>query len=293
MFFLGGKMKEIIENDIKVANMIYEIRGVEVMLDSDLAKLYECINGTKTINQAVKRHVNKFPKRYMFQLTKNELKTICGPKMGLQISKSRTLPYAFTEQGVAMLSAVLHTEIAEQMSVKIMRAFVAMRKYLSNNILANLNYKNLLIEDHNRIDLLEQSLQELSNHQTVNSIFFAGQIFDAYIFLLDLLNKAKDEVIIIDNYAGKELFKIINDVKVKVIIVSKNIDNEMVKKYQKQYSNLEIKINNSFHDRFIILDRKTLYHSGSSFKDVGEKCFAINLIDDNGILNKILEEVNK
>jgi hypothetical protein len=287
-------MNEIVFNEEKIETMIYEVRGVQVMLDVDLAKLYGCKNGPKDINKAVKRNMNRFPNDFYFQLTSFEYSRFqFGTLNNTRGKNIKYFPHAFTEQGIAMLSAVLHTEIAEQMSVKIMRAFVAMRKYLSNNILENLNYKNLLIEDHSRIDLLEKSLQELSEHQIVNSIFFAGQIFDAYIFLLDLLNKAKDEVIIIDNYAGKELFKIIKDVKVKVIIVSKNIDNETVKKYQKQYSNLVIKFNDSFHDRFIILDKKILYHSGASFKDVGIKCFAINLIEDSTILSKILEEVNK
>jgi uncharacterized protein len=285
-------MNEIVTSEEKIAAMIYEVRGVQVMLDADLAKLYGV--ETKRINEAVKNNPDKFPERFSWVLSNNDLIILRSKFSTTNIStKSRSNPRVFNEQGVAMLATILKSKIAIQVSINIMDTFVAMRKYLSNNILENLNYKNLLIEDHSRIDLLEKSLQELSEHQIVNSIFFAGQIFDAYIFLLDLLNKAKDEVIIIDNYAGKELFKIIKDIKVKVIIVSKNIDNETVKKYQKQYSNLVIKFNDSFHDRFIILDKKILYHSGASFKDLGVKCFAISLIEESTILSKILEEVNK
>jgi uncharacterized protein len=285
-------MNEIVTSEEKIETMIYEVRGVQVMLDADLAKLYGV--ETKRINEAVKNNPDKFPERFSWILSNNDLIILRSKFSTTNIStKSRSNPRVFNEQGVAMLATILKSKIAIQVSINIMDTFVAMRKYLSNNILENLNYKNLLIEDHSRIDLLEKSLQELSEHQIVNSIFFAGQIFDAYIFLLDLLSKANDEVIIIDNYAGKELFKIIKDVKVKVIIVSKNIDNETVKKYQKQYSNLVIKFNDSFHDRFIILDKKILYHSGASFKDLGVKCFAISLIEESTILSKILEEVNK
>jgi hypothetical protein len=288
-------MNEIVSNEEKIETMIYEVRGMQVMLDADLAKLYGCKNGTKSINLAVRRNYKKFPDSVHFQLNNEEYYMICGFKLKPQIKNNmnRFFPYVFTEEGVAMLATVLHTDIAINMTIKIIHAFVSMRMYISNAMIEQKYINKLVIKNDERLNLVEISLNKLSDHKTVNSIFYAGQIFDSYIFLLDLLSKAKDEVIIIDNYAGKELFKIIKDVKVKVIIVSKNINNEMVKKYQSQYFNLEIKFNNSFHDRFIILDKKILYHSGASFKDIGEKCFAINLIEDNIILNKILEEVNK
>ena len=127
-------MNEILEKE-NIENMIYEIRGVQVMIDYDLARLYQCSNGTKTINQAVKRHINKFPERYMFQLTKDEFKNICGPNLGPQINKIRSLPYAFTEQGVAMLATILRTKVAEEVSIRIMDAFVEMRKYINNNLI--------------------------------------------------------------------------------------------------------------------------------------------------------------
>src|SRR5574344_1053493 len=274
--------------------MIYEIRGVQVMLDSDLAELfgYE----TKNLNRQVQRNIERFPNDFCFQLTKKEYDflrcqnvTFKSPSRG---KYRKYLPYAFTEHGIIMLSSLLKSNIAIEMSIKIVKMFIAMRKYLSNNLLEYNHYKNILLEDHDRISLLEQSLDKLSDHQKESSIFFEVQIFDAYIFLLDLLSKAKEEIIIIDNYAEKELFRIIKDIKVKVIIISKDIEPELIKKYQRQYTNVDIKLNNSFHDRFIIIDRKVLYHSGASFKDLGKKCFAMNLIEDHTILEKLLSEIN-
>lgn len=285
-------MNEIINKETNIENMIYEIRGVQVMLDSDLARLYECKNGTKTINLAVKRNINRFPYDFYFRLTEDEcsrfqIETL-NKKRGYNI---KYLPYVFTEQGVAMLATVLHTKVASQTSINVMRAFVSMRKYISSNLIEQNYINNLVIKNDSRLTTVEDTLNKLSEKKKVNSVFFEGQIFDAYIFLMDLLNKAKKEIIIIDNFAGKELFKITKNIKVKVVVVSKNIDEEIVKKYKKQYNNLEIIINNSFHDRFIIIDRKTLYHCGASFKDLGKKCFGINLIDDNVILKEIMKLV--
>lgn len=285
-------MNEIATTEENIESKIYKIRGVQVMFDYDLAKLYHCKNGAKEVNQAVSRNVNKFPKRYSWVLTNEELIDLRSQFVTTNIStKSRTNPRVFTEQGVAMLATILKTPVATQISIKIMDTFVAMRQFLSQNFLEQNHYKNMLLEDHNKIALLESTLDKLSEHQKVNSIFFEGQIFDAYVFFLDLLNRAKQEIIIIDNYAGTELFKIIKNIKIKIIIISKNIDEELIKKYQQQYQNIEIKINNSFHDRFIIIDKTTLYHCGASFKDLGVKCFAINLIDDKTIVNEIINTI--
>ena len=283
-------MNKVIEKEIKVESMIYEIRGKQVMLDSDLAKLYQCKNGTKTINLAVKRNIERFPDDFYFQLTKIEMnnlwfQTETANKM------SRTLPYVFTEQGVAMLSSVLRTDTAAKVSIDIMRAFVAMRKYISNNLIEQKYINELVLKDNKRINLLEQtfnSFKEKNNH-----IFFEGQIYDAYSLLIDILNKSKEEIIIIDNYAGKELLDILKDINKSIIIVSKNIDEELVKKYSKQYKNIKFINNNSFHDRFIIIDKKILYHSGSSFKDLGKKCFAISKLEDAEYFEKILKETKK
>ena len=286
-------MNDVIEKELKIENMIYEIRGKQVMLDSDLSKLYNCTNGTKTINQAVKRNIDRFPDDFYFQLTNeefNNLKSQIGTSSWNNYGGIRKLPYVFTEQGVAMLSSVLRTDIASKVSINIMRAFVEMRKYISTNLIEQKYINDLVLKDNKRIDLLEQtfnSFKEKNNH-----IFFEGQIYDAYSLLLDILNKSKNEIVIIDNYAGKELLDILKNINKNIIIVSKNIDDKLKSKYNKQYSNIKFIDNSSFHDRFIIIDRKLLYHSGSSFKDLGKKCFAISRLDDNEYIDRILKEIN-
>ena len=201
-------MNKIIEKEkIKVENMIYEIRGKQVMLDRDLAKLYECVNGTKTINLAVKRHIKRFPERFMFQLTKEEILEIyprfqsetLNESQNLRGSNIKYLPYAFTEQGVAMLATILRTPVAEEVSIRIMDAFVEMRRYINNNLIEQTYINKLVINDHERINLLEESFNKLNKKTKLNSIFFEGQIFDAYSLLLDILNKSDKDIIIIDN----------------------------------------------------------------------------------------------
>ena len=278
--------KIVVSDNINIENMIYEIRGKQVMLDSDLARLYGCKNGTKSLNLAVKRHINRFPERFMFQLTKEEYSSIYSrfqfetlnknnQKQGLNI---KYLPYVFTEQGVAMLSAILKTDVAEEISIKIMDAFVAMKKIINTSLIEQKYFNELTIKN----------TKESNNH-----IFYEGQIYDAYSLLIDILSKVKKEIIIIDNYAGKKLFDIIKNIDVKVKIYTENIDNISKEKYEKQYNNLEIINTHIFHDRFIIIDNKELYHSGASFKDLGKKCFAITKIEDNSILKELLNKLKK
>ena len=285
-----------LKEELNIENMIYEIRGKQVMLDSDLAKLYQCTNGTKTINQAVKRHINKFPERYMFQLSKIEydnLKSQFGTSSLNNYGGVRKMPYAFTEQGVAMLATILKTSIADNVSMKIIDAFVYMRKYISNNLIEQ-KYINKMVFDHdNEIKLLQESFLKLEEKEKVNSIFYEGQIYDAYSLLIDILSTAKKEIMIIDNYAGKELLDILKEININIKIVSSNIDNMLKKKYESQYSNVSFINNNTFHDRFLIIDRKILYNSGSSFKDLGKKCFYIGKIDDEEILNNILKKIGE
>ena len=286
-------MNEIIEKEpIKVENMIYEIRGKQVMLDRDLAKLYECANGTKTINLAVKRHIKRFPERFMFQLTEKELNEL---RFQLETTNnmSRTMPYAFTEQGVAMLATILRTKVAEEVSIRIMDAFVEMRKYINNNLIEQTYINKLVIKDHERINLLEETFSKLEEKTKRNSIFFEGQIYDAYSLLIDILNTSRNEIIIIDNYAGKELLDILKDINKNITIISKNISDELEKKYLSQYQNINFIHSDSFHDRFIIIDDQILYHCGSSFKDLGKKCFAISKIKDKNILNNLVKEIYK
>lgn len=295
-------MNEIIVKDnIKIENLIYEIRGKQVMLDSDLAMLYGCKNGTKSLNLAVKRHINRFPERFMFQLTKEEYSSIYSrfqfetlnknnQKQGLNI---KYLPYVFTEQGVAMLSAILKTDVAEEISIKIMDAFVAMKNIINTSLIEQKYINSLVLEHDNEIRLLQESFNKLSTKEKINHIFYNGQIYDAYSLLIDILNKAKKEIIIIDNYAGKELFDTTKDIKVNIKIYTKNIDEISKKKYMQEYSNIEIITTDIFHDRFIILDNKELYNLGSSLKDIGKKCTSINRIEDSTILKELISRLTK
>ena len=192
-------MNEIIEKETKVENMIYEIRGKQVMLDSDLAKLYNCKNGTKTINLAVKRNIERFPEDFYFQLTKEEFTNLKFQNETSSLNNYggiRKLPYVFTEQGVAMLSSVLRTDIASKVSINIMRAFIEVKKYISNNLIEQKYINELVLKDNKRIDLLEQTFNNFKEKN--NHIFFEGQIYDAYSLLMDILNKSKKEIIIID-----------------------------------------------------------------------------------------------
>jgi len=284
----------LIKKNKKIENMIYEIRGKQVMLDSDLAKLYKCKNGPKSINLAVKRHINRFPERFMFQLTRKEYYEILRFQSETlefeQGQYNKYLPYAFTEQGVAMLSAVLRTEVAEEISVAIMDAFVYMKKYMSNNFLEQKYINDMVLEHENEIKLLKQTFSNFKGK--TNEIFFKGQIYDAYSLLVDILNQARNKIIIIDNYIDKKFLDVCAKINVDILIITNKINNLDVEKYNKQYFNLEIIISNSFHDRFIIIDNKILYHCGASFKDLGKKCFSINKIEFQNILNELLSEIS-
>ena len=280
----------IIKDNIKIEELIYEVRGKQVMLDSDLAKLYGCKNGTKSLNLAVKRHINKFPERFMFQLTENETKLLRFQNETTN-NMSRTLPYVFTEQGVAMLATVLKTEVADEMSIKIMDAFVTMKNYINNNFIEQKYINNLVLDLDERVCLLEESFDKLSTKKDNNHIFYERQIYDAYSLLIDILSKAKEEIIIIDNYAGKELFDITRNINVNIKIYTKNIDNISKKKYEKEYSNIEIISTDIFHDRFIIIDNKELYNIGSSLKDIGKKCSSVNKIEDTVIISELIDRL--
>ena len=284
-------MNEVVIDNLNIENMIYEIRGKQVMLDSDLAKLYQCKNGTKEINQAVKNNPDKFPERFSWKLNTSDSYEFLVKKFDQKIETrggKYKNPRVFTEQGVAMLSTILKSKVATETSIRIMDAFVYMRKYISNNFYKN---EKILINHENRILMLEESFDKLNEKEKINHIFYEGQIYDAYSLLIDILSKSKEEVIIIDNYAGKELLDIIKDIKQNIKIVSSNIDSTLKKKYESQYSNVTFMNNNTFHDRFVIIDRKELYNSGASFKDLGNKCFALNKIEDKKILNNIIRKI--
>ena len=284
---LRSKFSTADSNNLK--NLIYEIRGQQVMLDSDLAKLYECANGTKDINKAVKRNQERFPEDFYFKLTESESMHLRF-QIGTANNMSRTTPHVFTEQGIAMLATVIKTDVAAEVSINIMRAFVQMKNYINFN-------KTLL---PNKVLLLEEKVDE--NTKRINElfykfdpkviakdyIFFEGELYDAHSLLLDILGSAKKEIVIIDNYIGKELLDILKSLDKKIIIVSKNIDETLKKKYESQYKNITFISNNSFHDRFIIIDEAKLYACGASFKDLGKKCFAIHEFNDKEYLEKLL-----
>ena len=281
-------MNNIIKtNQINIEDLIYEIRGKQVMLDSDLAKLYNCTNGTKEINQAVKRNIEKFPEDFYFMLTEQEYTNLKSQFVTSSLNSyggRRNTPHVFTELGVAMLSSVLKTEIANKVSVNIIRAFVNMRKYIKTNLIEQSYINNLVLEHDTKINKI---LDKLDN-TVKNHIFFKGQIYDAYSLLLDIINKSKQEIIIIDNYADKKLLDILTKTNKQITLYTKNTNEELIKKYQTQYNNLTIIKKDNLHDRFIIIDKKILYHSGASFKDLGKNCFAINEVEDKNILKELL-----
>ena len=286
--------KIIINDNIKIENMIYEIRGKKVMLDSDLAMLfgYE----TKQLNRQVLRNINRFPENYCFQITDAEyisLRCQNGTLKNGRGEHRKYLPYVFTEHGITMLAGILKSEPAIEMSLKIVDIFITMKNYINTSLIEQKYFNELTIKNTEDIKLLQESFDKLNTKESNNHIFYEGQIYDAYSLLIDILSKAKKEIIIIDNYAGKKLFDIIRNINVKVKIYTENIDNTSKEKYEKQYSNIEIITTNIFHDRFIIIDNKILYHSGASFKDLGKKCFAITKMEDNSILKELLDKLKK
>ena len=290
-------MNEIIEKEnIIVEDMIYEIGGVQVMLDSDIAKLYQV--ETKRINEAVKNNPDKFPERFSWFLTKEETKYLRSKISTLEIKGqgkySKYVPRVFTEQGLYMLATILKSKVATEVSIAIMDTFVKMRHYINYNNLF-LPHKFFLLEK--KVDDNSEKIKKLFDkfdpkEIVKDYIYFEGEFYDAYSILLDILNQSLREIIIIDNYVGKELLDILKDINKHITIISRNISTELEKKYLSQYKNVNFIYNDSFHDRFIIIDRARLYSCGASLKDVGKKCFAINEFREREYLIKILEELN-
>ena len=285
-------MNEIAEKDvINIENMIYEIDGKEVMLDTDLAKLYNV--ETKRINEAVKNNPEKFPDRYLFRITDKEYNSLKS-KISTSKGGSRKGHTAFVEQGVYMLATILKSKTATEVSIRIMDTFVKMRHYINynKNILPR---RFLLLED--KVDDNTKRIDELFDKFnpkiiTKNSIFFKGDIYDAYSVLIEIIDLAKEEIIIIDNYLGKALLDILRNINKKIIIISSNIEETLKNKYLKQYNNIKFIKNSSYHDRFIIIDRSIVYHCGASFKDLGKKCFSIHEINDKEYVKTILKNIN-
>lgn len=274
---------------MEIENMIYEVRGKQVMLASDVAKLYHV--ETKVLNQTIKRNINRFPKEFCFQLDDDETKIFWSQIVTKkQIVETRggsyKNPYVLTEQGIMMLSGLLRSDIAVKVNIQIIDAFVKLKKYVS---LEN----NMLINHENRILKLEDVIDKMNEKEKVNSIFFDGQIYDAYSKIISILRLAKNNIIIIDSYADNTLLDIISkvDKKVTLICTNKLLKNIDLDKYYRQYNNLKIIYNNSFHDRYFILDNSILYHCGASINYLGCKVFSINKIEDDITKNKLIAYV--
>ncbi len=273
---------ELILEDIH--NKIYTIRGVQVMLDEDLAKLYKV--ETKVFNQAVKRNIERFPDNFRFLLTQNEYQNLRSQFVtSKQHGGRRTYPYAFTEQGVSMLSAILKSDTAIQTSIQIINSFVKMRRFLFDNASVFQRFtqieQKLLTHDEN-FDKLFEALENKSL-KPKQGIFYDGEIFDAYIFINDLIKNAKDEIILIDNYIDESVFTLFSKYpNIKIKIYTQSITKQLkldFEKYQKQYQNIELFGFKNSHDRFLIIDKKEIYHIGASLKDLGKKWFAFSKIN--------------
>lgn len=281
------------KENINIVNMIYKIRGKQVMLDSDLAILYG--TETKRINEAVRRNNDKFPERFSWILSDSESKfllvAICDHKIETRGGKYKN-PRVFTEQGVAMLATILKSNTATRVSIAIMDAFVLMRRYISSNLLEQKYINNQVIKNTEDIKLLQESFKAFDKKKELNDMFFEGQFYDAYSLLLDIFNMATKNIIIIDNYIDKKFLDLCSKIKINIIIYTKEIDKETFEKYNKQYNNVKVKFSNKYHDRFIMIDNKILYHCGASFKDLGKKCFCISKIENDTILESLLKVIN-
>ena len=270
-----------------IQNKILVIRNQQVMIDRDIAELYGV--ETKVLNQAVKRNMDRFPERFMFQLNQEEF---CFLRSQFVTSKTETrggrqyLPYAFTEQGCAMLSSVLKSETAVQVSVKIMDAFVAMRRFLMSNaqIFQRLDSLEIhRIESDKRIDELFTRMDRYKIDDT-QGIFFQGQIFDAYAKFQSFISQAQKEIILIDNYVDLSVLERLATKNSGVDVTIYTLPNtrltaQDIRTFNAQYPTLTVKYTSQMHDRFLIIDNRILYHVGASLKDLGKKCFAFDLFD--------------
>lgn len=295
-------MNEIIIKNDKIKNMIYVIRGKEVILDSDLAKLYQV--ETKRINEAVKNNPIKFPERFSWILTKEEydnLRSIFSTSRLNSYGGRRYNPRVFTEQGVAMLATILKSDMAAQVSIAIMDAFVAMRHFINDNeyILKNIiNINNELVNNKKCLLLHDKKIKELfskfETKELTEKIYFNGQIYDAYSKLIDIMKEAQEELIIVDCYADKSVLDMIAKINIKVILIVKTdslLEGIDIKKYNEQYHNLKIIYNDTFHDRYLIIEKKNIYHCGTSLNKAGCKTFSINKLEDEEVKISLINKL--
>lgn len=289
----------------RIENLIHYVRGQQVMIDSDLALLYNV--ETKRLNESVKRNAKRFPESFCFQLTEDEYADLRS-----QIATSNTentsskggrryLPYVFTEQGIAMLSAVLRSDEAIQVSVNIMNAFVKMRRFLAENALMfdklnSLELKQLEYQKKSN-EKFDQIFAYISEHEEVGQkIFFDGQIYDAFSLLVSLVGKAEKSIVLIDNYVDVGTLNILakkeDGVDVTIYTVRRTrLASQDIANFNSQYPTLTVNYTGVFHDRFLIIDEETAYHIGASIKDAGKKCFGISRIEDVGIISDILQRL--
>ena len=281
---ITNDLVEIVQPSIE--KMIYVIRDKQVMLDSDLAVLYQVETGA--LNRAVKRNISRFPEDFRFQLTKEEYQNLrcqTGISSFAQDENNyggrRTLPYVFTEQGISMLASVLHSEVAIKVSIGIMRAFVEMRRFIANNA--------LLFERISNVELKQLEYQKQTDEKL-------DQIFDAFSLIVSLIQKAKKEIVLIDGYVDVGTLNLLakknEDVSVVMYTLKRTkLSQGDVDNFNSQYPSLEVRYTKVFHDRFLILDKKNAYHIGASLKDAGKKCFGITLLEDEGIVRDILQRL--
>lgn len=304
---MGEDTKEIVVqeagkevNATTIKNLIYVIRGQQVMLDSDLAMLYQV--ETKVFNQAVKRNEERFPKEFCFQLTRDEYNAL---RSQFVTSKGkggrRYLPYVFTEQGIAMLSAVLRSDVAIRVSIRIMNTFVEMRHFMATNslVLSRINELEVkqLSYQKDTDERFDKVFRYISEHEEVSQkIFFEGQIYDAFSLLAELVSKAEKQIMLIDNYVDVGTLNILAKKKDNVVVhlytVKKTRLSEAdIKNFNQQYPSIEMHYTGEFHDRFLIIDETLGYHIGASIKDAGKKCFAINKIEDKATIESIVQRL--
>jgi len=299
-----NKLAVISQNQIE--NRIFTIRGQQIMIDFHLAELFGV--ATKRLNEQVKRNSKRFPESFKFQLDQsewNDLKSqIATAKNNnslesqIATAKRRSLPFAFTEQGVAMLSAVLNSETAIQVSIQIMNAFVRLRRALLENSLINVRLEKVELKQLQTEQKFEQVFKALESKNDIprQGVFFEGQVFDAYEMASKLIRSAQKSIVLIDNYINEDTLAVLNKKtkNVKVVLLCKNISKTLaldVKKAQEQFGNYEIKTFNKSHDRFLIIDKTEVYHLGASLKDLGKKWFAFSKLDKNTVEN-ILKAVS-
>ena len=286
-----------------IQGMIYAIRGKQVMLDSDLAMLYQVETGA--LNRAVKRNETRFPDDFRFQLTKDEytnLKCQIGISSENEYGGRRTLPYAFTEQGISMLSSVLKSDVAVNVSIGIMRTFVEMRKYMANTSLLydrmNAMEERQITYQNETNEKFERVFEYIADHEeSQQKIFYDGQIYDAFSLLVDFISGAEKNIVLVDNYVDVGTLNILakkkSGVDVTIYTVKKTrLSEKDVETFNQQYSKLEVQYTGVFHDRFLIIDETKAYHIGASLKDAGKKCFAISLLNDEGVVYDILQRLD-